>query len=187
MNHENPWIDATLEGFPENDPKNARRRELLEKASVALPPGWLHPDRPLPAPPDSLKTRRSLWPRLLSPTGLITLALSLVVLWSLILSPTARHRLRGVFLSDTIVKSIDENRFSYPLLKFYSLNDDNDTNPDWLESDIALRIPPERQELCLGDPTQDTAELRWESLWNSDSENPAFFAERVRNNRTDLL
>lgn len=80
MNPGNPWIDATLEGFPEDDPKNPKRRHLLEEAAASLPPAWHHPERTLPDPPEELKSTTSWISRNLSASFLITLGVSLLVL-----------------------------------------------------------------------------------------------------------
>lgn len=168
MHSEHPWIDAALESFPKDDPKNERRRELLlEASSASALPSSQEELRPSHIPrPSSFKRALAL--------DIFFGTAALILLGLMIVGPSAQQRIRGIVVADEF-SSYGWQHYSGPLRKIYG-----EQFPKSIDSSLLRRLPPNKHLECLGDPTHPNRQDRWEAYWEADPHDPVRFAERFR-------
>ncbi len=165
----NPWIDAVIDSYPDDDPKNEQRRHLLFEAATAVPLES-HPVDPSPPP----RSRKS---HLLT----ITLAfISLGLFWLVVASPGATERWRGIALVSQIGFTEPDIRADRLLRIFETLSWEQRWRPFSLYSTLATRVPASKVDLVLGDTGQLQPDKRWLAAWKGTPAEPATFAERFR-------
>jgi hypothetical protein len=150
MKENDPWIEAALAAFPEDELLNAERRELLAAASVAVPPR--DPDDPAGGdPPARFLARARTSRRRALVTNTILFLIALGILWFQLLSPTARRDTRRILIAS--------NPYPGQYVQNYAIPDIIlPADPEAaLREEVELRIPPDKHLLCLGDKTAPDA------------------------------